>query len=89
MTHKNICSGCSFNFGTMETFEKHRVFDVQDDWNTRRCLTASEMQAKGWEYSEPLLTFHSDGKPYKKAALTWTLPIALSRAKNLHMNVHV
>ncbi len=88
MTHKNLCSGCGYNFGTLETFEKHRIFDVPEDWDTRRCMTVEEMHAAGWEYSEPLMTFYTNGRPYKKATPTWTLPIALSRAKNLYQREH-
>ncbi len=60
----------------METFEKHRIFDVQDDWSTRRCMTAEEMHAAGWEYSEPMITFHINGRPYKKATPTWAIPMS-------------
>ncbi len=79
--HKNLCSGCGFNFGTMETFEKHRIGQFGKD---RRCMTADEMRAKGWEYSEPLLTYYNEGKPYQKATPTWTLPAEQSRVKSLY-----
>lgn len=75
---KNLCSGCSLNFGTMETFEAHRIGKFGVD---RRCMSIAEMKLKGWEYSEPLLTFFNDGQRFKRATPTWTDTVAQERKK--------
>ncbi len=71
MAHKNMCSGCGFNFASVGTLDKHRVGTVGKD---RRCLTVDEMKAKGWELSEPLLTLHREGVPYQERVSTWSMP---------------
>lgn len=37
------CAACHESFSTVTNFDDHRVFDVDADWNTRRCLTPAEM----------------------------------------------
>jgi hypothetical protein len=39
------CSACGELFATVATFDQHRAGDYSDG---RRCLTHSEMLAKGW-----------------------------------------
>lgn len=73
--HKNLCD-CGYNFGTMETFEAHRVGEFG---NGRRCLTALEMEKRGWELSHPLLSFSCEGKSCKKAFPTWMKPFSEKR----------
>lgn len=41
---RNQCQGCNEYFNSTHAFEKHRVGEHGKD---RRCLTASEMEAKG------------------------------------------
>lgn len=42
---RNQCPGCSEYFNSSHAFDKHRTGEHQD--NGRRCLTATEMTAKG------------------------------------------
>jgi hypothetical protein len=77
---KNLCSGCGMNYATMESFEKHRVGEFGKD---RRCLTSAEMEAKGWEYSEPLVTFTVEGVSSQKATPTWACPVSEKRQETL------
>jgi hypothetical protein len=44
------CSGCGEHFNSAKTFDGHRVgpFAPISLANTRRCLTGTEMRAKGW-----------------------------------------
>jgi hypothetical protein len=39
------CSACGELFASVATFHRHRTGDYQ---NSRRCLTHSEMLARGW-----------------------------------------
>jgi hypothetical protein len=39
------CTGCGELFGVVSTFDRHRVGNYS---NGRRCLTRSEMLARGW-----------------------------------------
>lgn len=70
--NKNLCSGCGFNFGTMETFEAHRIGKFGVD---RRCMSINEMKLKGWEYSEPQVLFFVEGNRQKRVTPTWTKPV--------------
>jgi hypothetical protein len=78
--HKNICSGCKYNFGTLESFEKHRTGEFGVD---RRCMTPREMEEWGWEFSTPLVTFYREGVSYQKETATWVCPVSESRQKSL------
>jgi hypothetical protein len=89
--HRNLCSGCGYNYSTMESFEARHVGEfgcasTKIGQSLRRCLTINEMHERGWIYSEPLITFYDDEKPYQKTTPTWTMPIEQSRAKNLYEN---
>ena len=39
------CGSCHQSFSTEANFDRHRVFDVADDWSTRRCRTEGELTA--------------------------------------------
>lgn len=39
------CATCHESFSTESNFDRHRIFDVDGDWETRRCLTPEEMVA--------------------------------------------
>lgn len=39
------CTACGHYFNRVSTFDKHRVGEFGKD---RRCLSAGEMEAKGW-----------------------------------------
>ena len=43
----NKCIGCGLDFRSLNAFDAHRVFDVDGDWKTRRCLTATELVKLG------------------------------------------
>lgn len=45
-----MCRGCGEYFNSTTVFDRHRVgpFAPINRPNTRRCLTAAEMTAKGW-----------------------------------------
>jgi hypothetical protein len=48
------CMGCDERFVSVSAFNHHRrdatkVELAAESWLRRRCLTAAEMQAKGWE----------------------------------------
>ncbi len=42
------CSACGEYFNSVWTFDGHRVGNWQDRGANRRCLSVSEMQARGW-----------------------------------------
>ena len=48
------CAACGQRFNRVSTFDKHRVGDFAGvgGVNTRRCLNAEEMQAKGWRTND-------------------------------------
>lgn len=48
---KSGCIGCNADFTGMTLFEAHRVgkYGVKEGENRRRCMTKSEMEAKGWQ----------------------------------------
>ena len=53
------CTDCGEFFWSVYGFDKHRVFMDKDDkgryiedWDRRRCLSVTEMKAKGWSQNE-------------------------------------
>lgn len=42
---RNQCCACGLLFGGLTAFDRHRVGDITK--GTRRCLTLSELQARG------------------------------------------
>jgi hypothetical protein len=69
--HKNVCSGCGFNFATQESFNKHRIGKFREK---RRCLTPDEMGTQGWIYCIPTMVFFNNGTRYTKPTPTWIYP---------------
>jgi len=53
----NLCRSCGHDFSSVRLFDSHRVgkheylFD-SEHLDGRRCLDASEMEAKGWAQNE-------------------------------------
>lgn len=53
----NLCRACGHDFSSVRLFDAHRVgkhaylFDAEH-LDGRRCLDASEMEAKGWAQNE-------------------------------------
>ena len=51
MSNPWICGGCGQQFGGLSTFDRHRVGSFTDEHPHygRRCLTADELRALGFE----------------------------------------
>lgn len=54
---RSQCIGCDESFVSVESFDAHRrdatkVELAVDSWMRRRCVTADEMTARGWERTE-------------------------------------
>jgi hypothetical protein len=49
------CASCHESFSTEMNFDRHRTFDVDGDWNTRRCLTAEEIGRMRTKAGRPVL----------------------------------
>lgn len=41
------CAVCHRTFTGITNFDAHRVFGVDEDWDTRRCMTEGEIAAAG------------------------------------------
>jgi hypothetical protein len=43
------CSACGAFFNSQSTFDRHRVGSWGDYGRWRRCLTAAQMETRGWQ----------------------------------------
>lgn len=49
------CASCHESFSTEANFDRHRVFDRDGDWSSRRCLTPAELAALTNRNGTPVL----------------------------------
>jgi len=66
------CPACRDFFNSTSTFDRHRTGHYANE-NSRRCLTAAELTARGW--SRNALGFWIERAMHREAATTRTEPL--------------
>src|SRR5258708_7764414 len=82
---KNLCSGCGYNFLSMDVFDRHRIDDPQaTKTHGRRCLTPEEMTVKGMHCRSGALPRYDDGKIVADIPVTsWYIPLSEKNKEQL------
>ena len=60
------CDTCHQSFSNETNFDRHRVFGVEGDWSTRRCLTPEEIGALKTKSGRPVLV-----ESQRKFGMVW------------------